>query len=62
MLSIQLLRLMAEERERDIQKELRVRRLLAPSDDSESAGVNAPRARYRDAWRATTPRASVRTR
>lgn len=62
MLSIQMLRIIGDEREREIQKELRVRRLLAPSDDSDCAGAIAPRAHYKDAWRATTPRASVTTR
>jgi hypothetical protein len=63
MLSIQLYRVIIEERERGIQDELRVRRLLQGSG-TECVPVEPEeaRARYRTSWRARTPRASATTR
>ena len=63
MLSIQMLRLIVDERERDIQHELRVRRLLGTWAEPDSASAtDGSRPRYRDSWRARTPRASATTR
>ena len=63
MLSIQLMRLIVEERERDVQRELRVRRLLRgvePAADMPT--TDEGHALYRESWRARTPRASATTR
>ena len=65
MLSIQLYRVILEERERGIQDELRVRRLLEGSGADPEGCAPAPeeaKARYRTSWRARTPRASATTR
>jgi hypothetical protein len=63
MLSIQLMRLIVEEREHDVQRELRVRRLLRGSVPADSApATEQGQAVYRDSWRARTPRASATTR
>jgi len=63
MLSIQLYRVILEERERGIQDELRVRRLLQGSGaDPAGCAPEPERARYRTSWRARTPRASATTR
>ncbi len=63
MFSIDFLRLLADEREREIQRELRVRRLLqrdsaGPDPDSECDDGEA----YAKPWRARAPRASATTR
>ena len=60
MLSIHFLRMLADERERDIENEIRVRRLLRANAADVPAAEN--RRRYRDSWRARTPRASATTR
>lgn len=62
MLSMQMFRVIVEEREREVQKELRARRLLTPTDALDSAAGDGPRTHYRDSWRATTPRARATTR
>ena len=62
MLSIQMLRLLADERERDIQRELRVRRLLDRKAGRDEASADSPAARHPESWRASTPRASATTR
>jgi len=62
MLSIHFLRMLADERERDIQNQLRIRRLLHGHAAADAAPTENPPARYRDSWRASTPRASVTTR
>ena len=61
MLSIQLLRLIVDQREREIQADLRARRLLRQPDEG-GPEVDRPSARYRVSWRARTPRASAMTR
>jgi hypothetical protein len=61
MLSVHFLRMLADERERDIQNELRIRRLLRV-DAGDGAATENPPARYRESWRARTPRASATTR
>lgn len=61
MLSIQMLRLIVDERERDIEREVRVRRLLGRYADR-NAAPDAAVVRYRESWRASTPRASATTR
>ena len=61
MLSLQLLRLIVDQREQEIQADLRARRLLRrPRDGGPDA--DGPSARYRDSWRVRTPRASATTR
>ena len=62
MLSVHFLRMLADERERDIQEELRTRRLLRGDDTPETAPSEVQVARYRTSWRARTPRASATTR
>jgi hypothetical protein len=62
MLSIHFLRMLADERERDLQNELRIRRLLRANGSGDSPASENPPARYRDSWRASTPRASATTR
>lgn len=63
MLSMQLLRLIVEDRERDIQHELRVRRLLSDKAEPDAASAtDGSGPRYRESWRARTPRASATTR
>jgi hypothetical protein len=62
MLSIHFLRLLADERERDIQDELRLRRLLRGNVAPEAPTTEPATARYRVSWRARTPRASATTR
>jgi hypothetical protein len=64
MLSMQLFRVILDERERAIQDDLRVRRLLqdAAGPEAESTVPEQPAARYRSSWRARTPRASATTR
>jgi hypothetical protein len=63
MLSIQLFRLIVDERERALQNELRARRLLRRDVvASQAADAEEGRASYRDSWRARTPRASATTR
>jgi hypothetical protein len=61
MLSIHFLRLLAEERERNLQQELRIRRLLR-ADDAADVAQTEGKAHYRASWRARTPRASATTR
>ena len=62
MLSIHFLRLLAEDRERELQRELRMRRLLRANDGAEATEAEGQSARYRASWRARTPRASATTR
>jgi len=62
MLSIHFLRMLAEERERELQDELRIRRLLRGDHAPEATEGEAPIARYRASWRVRTPRASATTR
>jgi len=62
MLSIQMLRLIVDERERDIQRELRIRRLLGRYGESDVPANDAAPATYRESWRASTPRARATTR
>ena len=62
MLSIHFLRLLAEERERNLQEELRIRRLLRADDMADPTQTEGQTARYRASWRARTPRASATTR
>lgn len=62
MLSIHFLRLIADERERDLQEELRTRRLLRGDGALAMTQTDAQSARYRTSWRARTPRASATTR
>lgn len=62
MLSIHFLRMLADERERDLQEELRTRRLLRGDGTPGAAHRDAEGARYRTSWRARTPRASATTR
>ncbi len=62
MLSIHYLRLLADERERELQEELRTRRLLRGDGAPGSARIEGAIARYRTSWRARTPRASATTR
>ncbi|HTK45547.1 MAG TPA: hypothetical protein VL749_09380, partial [Patescibacteria group bacterium] len=62
MLSIHFLRLLAEERERELQQELRIRRLLRADDVADATDGAGQTARYRASWRARTPRASATTR
>jgi hypothetical protein len=62
MLSIHFLRLFAEERERLLQEELRVRRLLHGDGATADERNEGPSGRYRTSWRARTPRARAITR
>ena len=62
MLSIQMLRLIVDERERDIEREVRARRLLGRYGEPDVAANGVAPARYRESWRASTPRASATTR
>ena len=62
MISIQLLRLIVDEREREIQAELRTRRLLRQDSEGAAAGTDGAHAHYRDSWRVRTPRANATTR
>jgi hypothetical protein len=62
MLSIQMYRLIVEEREREIQAAIRARRLLRREPDSDLTADEEAMPRYRDSWRARTPRASATTR
>ena len=62
MLSIHFLRLLAEDRERELQRELRIRRLLGADDRWEATQAEGQTARYRASWRVRTPRASATTR
>ena len=63
MLSIQLFQVIIDERERGIREELRNRRLLESIErGSRGPATGEPQARYRDSWRARTPRASATTR
>ncbi len=61
MLSVQLFRLIVEEREREIQQAIKARHLLRPSEP-ESPEPASPLAQSRPSWRARTPRASATTR
>ena len=54
MLSIQMFRVIVDQREREIQAELRVRRLLRRETDGVS--TEASEHRYSGSWRASTPR------
>ena len=60
MLSIQLLRLIIDQREREVQEVVRTRRLLEREPDPD--GSDRAEVPYRDPWRARTPRASATTR
>jgi hypothetical protein len=62
MLSIHYLRMLANERERELQDELRTRRLLRGDGTPGTGQVDGATARYRTSWRARTPRASATTR
>jgi hypothetical protein len=62
MLSIHFLQLLAEERERNLQDELRMRRLLRRDVAATASPSETQSARYRISWRARTPRASATTR
>jgi len=62
MLSIQMLRLIVDEREREVQHELRVRRLLGRYAEPNAATSGATEGRHRESWRASTPRANATTR
>jgi hypothetical protein len=65
MLSFELLRVIVEDREREVQGQLRVRRLLEPHDPAPDDTTRIGDERdgtYPDPWRARTPRASATTR
>jgi len=62
MLSIHFLRVLADEREREIRNELRIRQLLRGNAAADAPATESPPARYRESWRASTPRASATTR
>jgi hypothetical protein len=63
MLSIDLVRAMTDERERDIRERLRVWRLLDAARTARESEAAAGGARgYKVAWRASAPRASATTR
>jgi len=62
MLSIHYLRFLADERERELQEELRMRRLLRGDGALGSRQIEGATARYRTSWRVRTPRASATTR
>jgi hypothetical protein len=62
MLSIHFLRLFAEERERLLQEELRMRRLLQDDGVAADKTKEGPSAHYRISCRARTPRARAITR
>jgi len=61
MLSVQLFRVIVEEREREIQAAIKVRDLLRPSEP-EFEQRDRPPAQSRSSLRARTPRASATTR
>jgi len=62
MLSIQMYRLIVEQREREIEAEVRARRLLRRDPDPDLGADEGVVPRYRASWRARTPRASATTR
>jgi len=62
MLSIHYLRMRADERERELQEELRTRRLLRGDGAPGTPLSDGATARYRTSWRARTLRASATTR
>ena len=62
MLSIHYLRMRADERERELQEELRTRRLLRGDGAPGTPQGDGSTARYRTSWRVRTPRASATTR
>ena len=62
MLSIQLFRLIVDQREREIEADLRAKRLLRRDSDAAEDASSVAEPRYRDSWRARTPRASATTR
>ena len=62
MLSIDVIRAMTDERERDIRERLRVRGMLDAARTAREAARAAGRPAYRVAWRASAPRASATTR
>jgi len=62
MLSFHYLRFLADERERELQEELRTRRLLRGDGAPGIRQSDGATARYRTSWRARTPRASATTR
>ena len=62
MLSFHYLRFLADERERELQEELRTRRLLRGDGSPASAQIEDATARYRTSLRARTPRARATTR
>ena len=63
MLSIDLIRAMTDERERDIRERLRVRGMLDAARTAREAGAGGGGARgYTVVWRASAPRASATTR
>ena len=62
MLSFQLFKLIADERERTIQDDLRVRQLLRDAEIPKDTHHGRPGAGQPEPWRARTPRASATTR
>jgi hypothetical protein len=64
MFSYELMRLIAEEREREVQASMRLRRMLEPRDHAttEPGSCEEQDGRYPDAWRARAPRANATTR
>lgn len=65
MVSIEMFRAIADEREREIQRELRVRDLLRGADrepETHPASAYGLPGRSGERWRARTPRASATTR
>ena len=63
MLSIDVIRAMSDERERDIRARLRVRGMLDDAKRAREAGTAAGGATgYKVVWRASAPRASATTR
>ena len=63
MLSIDLIRAITDERERDIRARLRVRGMLDDAKRAREAGtVTGGGRRYTVVWRASAPRASATTR
>ena len=62
MLSIDVIRAMTDERERDIRERLRVRGMLDAARVAKDAATEVGPSAYRVVWRASAPRASATTR